>query len=258
MPQTNIQRDDAIKFGSTKLEVGSSFESLVDLGALRSMQFNSKSETQEIAFDNTANIKKITNGNKASLTCQIAEIDMTTYEILNKGVVSITNNAGTLVSGASQAVASGAFGFNQFIEIENQNGDGSAITVNSVTGATDGALVADTDYYVGQNGSGKYGIFILDSATVSTMAQVFTIDYDYTPNANKTITLSESGVRTEQVARITNTNSEGNTFVIELTGVTNIVPTVLPFLADDADDVMTMEIELEGLVSQIIDSQSIA
>ena len=95
---------------------------------------------------------------------------------------SLTTIAGTIVSSAIQATVSWNYGFNQFIKIENQNGDGSAITVNSVTGWTDWALVADTDFYIGTNWAGEHGIFIIDSVTVTTMAQVFTIDYDYTPN----------------------------------------------------------------------------
>jgi len=81
-------------------------------------------------------------------------------------------------------VSSGSWNYNNFIRITNQNGDGSAITVNSVTGATDGLLVAGTDYYVGQNDDGEYGIFIIDSATVTTETQDITIDYDYTPNSS--------------------------------------------------------------------------
>lgn len=96
---------------------------------------------------------------------------------------SFIDVAGTLVSSATQTVASGSWSYNKFILIENQNGDGSAITVNSVNGGTDGLLVADTDYYVGQNESGEYGIYIIDSVNLTTESQSITIDYDYTPDA---------------------------------------------------------------------------
>jgi len=65
MPQTTIQKSAAIKFGSTKLEVGDSLTSLINLGAVRDMQFNSKVENIEINFDNTANIKRFKNGTKS-------------------------------------------------------------------------------------------------------------------------------------------------------------------------------------------------
>lgn len=122
---------------------------------------------------------------------KLANINFTMLELNNlDALANIIGSsreaiAWTPVAGATQATTANAYSFNQFIKIANQNADGSAITVNSVTGGTDGLLVVDTDYYVGQNANGEYGIFIIDSATVTTMNQVFTIDYDYTPAASE-------------------------------------------------------------------------
>jgi len=52
-----------------------------------------------------------------------------------------------------------------------------------VTGGTDGLLVADTDYFVGQNADGDTIITIIDSTTVTTEAQTMTVVYGYTPSA---------------------------------------------------------------------------
>gem|GEM_PF-6792648 len=43
------------------------------------------------------------------------------------------NVAGVLVAGASQVTEANKYAFKQFIKIVNQNGNGSAITVNTVT-----------------------------------------------------------------------------------------------------------------------------
>jgi len=256
MPQTTIQKSEAIKFGSTLLEVGDSFSALTNLGAIRDMVFNSKVENIEINFDNTASIKRFKDGQKASFTCLLAEVDMTTFSIIDAGLVVQTTVAGSLVSGATQVVASGAWGYDNPIVVANQNGDGSLLTINSVTGATDGALVEGTDYFVGQDALGRTVVTIIDSATVTTPSQNMTIDYDYTPNASKKLTFNDFGSKTLKVARITNTDENGDQFIIDLTSVTNITPISMPFLADDADDVMTVEVELEGLVSSITDEQS--
>jgi len=129
--------------------------------------------------------------------------------------------AGTLVSGADQVVASGAWSYNGFIKIANQNGNGSAITVNSVTGSVNGVLVAGTDYFVGKNEAGEYGITIIDSTTVTTLVQNMAIDYDYTPNASESISLpiifSESPTL---VARITATNTDGKIRRVTMTEAT--------------------------------------
>lgn len=153
---------------------------------------------------------------------------------------TITTTAGSLVSGASQVVSSGAWNYKDFIEIENQNGDGSAITVNSVTGATDGALTVDVDFWVGRKSdNGPYGIFLDDSnvgTSLTTEAQNITINYDYTPNASKTI---YSGGKTELPYfhwKIVNTDESDN--VITIYGFKAALDQGYSFTykPDDADD----------------------
>lgn len=118
--------------------------------------------------------------------------DVETWSKFSGGLFTYSSIAGTPVSGASQVVASGDWAYNKFIEIENQNGDGSTITINSVTGGTDGALVSETDYFKGRNERGIWGIFVKDSVTVTTLSQTITIDYDYTPATGRKITAGQS------------------------------------------------------------------
>lgn len=257
MPQTSIQKRPSIRFGSTKLEVGSDFLSLVNLGALRGMSFNQKVENVVIEFDNTESIKKFKKGLTASFTLQLAEMDMTTYSIIDDGLVILNTTAGVLVAGEEQTVLDGAWTFNGPIIIENQNGDGTVVTVNSVTGSVDGALNANDDYFVGLDGQGRSTVTVVDGTVATTEAQDLTINYDYTPNASKDVTFNDFGTKVEKVARITNTDENGKNLIVNLTGVTNITPTVMPFLADAADDVTTVEIELEGTIQNIIDEQSV-
>jgi len=95
----------------------------------------------------------------------------------------------TLVTGASQVTVSWAYAYNQFIKIANQNGDWSAVSITSVTGAIDWLLVSETDYFVWPNGVWETGITIIDSTTVTTMAQAFTIVYNYTPADTKILSM---------------------------------------------------------------------
>ncbi len=151
--------------------------------------------TTTINDTNVVEVKADDTGTVYKATDRTASIELELLENANRDNLKLlfggtsTDIAGTLVSGATQVVSSGSWDYNKFIKIENQNGDGSAITVNSVTGATDGALVADTDFYTGQNAAGEYGIFIIDSATVTTTAQDVTIDFDYTPNSSENLDL---------------------------------------------------------------------
>ena len=257
MAQTDIQKLNSIRFGSAKIEIGDSWGALTDIGAIRNLSLNSLAETAEILFDNTDSIKKGKNGKKFNATFDIAESDLDTIKEMNDGLFSVANTAGTLVSGASQVVAADSYAFNQFIKIENQNGDGGAITVNSVTAGTDGLLVADTDYYVGQNANGEYGIFILDSVTVTTVSQTQTIDYDYTPNASKTLTAVDSALKVEKVVRITNANSAGASYTVRLEQCSNVAQLSFPYPSGNDDEVQTVSVELEGVLVDIVDEQSV-
>lgn len=97
--------------------------------------------------------------------------------------LSVESIAWTPVVGANQVIAN-PFTPNLFVPIANQNGDGSVISVTSVTGGTDGALVADDDYSIVNQG-GIFGIVMNTVAwgtLLTTLAQTITIVYDYTPS----------------------------------------------------------------------------
>lgn len=98
---------------------------------------------------------------------------------LSAGMITREVIAGSLVSGASQIVSSGDWGFDEGILLDGQNGDGTAPTINSVTGSVDGAGAAD-DYDV-YKGSGGWYLVPLDGTNFDTESQSLTINYDYTP-----------------------------------------------------------------------------
>ena len=257
MPQTNIQKESSIRFGSGLLEIGDDFGSLINIGAIRTLSAVFKKEDVEIPFDNTESIEFFKNGLDASFTFDLAELDFTTLQKMEDGWANLSTTPGVLVPGALQTVLSGAWLEKQFLLVENQNGDGSALTVNSVTGSVDGLLVAGDDYEVTQDGQGQYGVTLfLSGATLTTEVQDLTFDYDYTPNASKNLTFNDFGLKIKKVARLTNTDSNGNTLVIRLTGVTNIAPLTMPFVADDADDVSVVSVELDGTIVDVVDQQS--
>jgi len=125
-----------------------------------------------------------------------------------------------LVSGATQTLTNGAWAVNTAYTIENQNGDGSALTINSVTGGTDGALTANDDYDIVELSNGDYAIVLQDVASatnLTTVSQDIVIDYDYTPNASESLALSVAFQEAQRLAlRITATNDDGDTRRITL------------------------------------------
>jgi hypothetical protein len=122
---------------------------------------------------------------------ETAEITVDTFRVLDTqflddisgGLATTVVTAGTPVAGASQVVASGGWNYSKVILIENQMYDGSAPTITSVTGSVDGALVLNTDYFMVKLSEVGWGLYVIDSADVTTESQSITIVYGYTPAA---------------------------------------------------------------------------
>ena len=99
--------------------------------------------------------------------------------------LQVQNVAGTAVSGATQDVVNPS-AYNEFIKL-SLPARSSSVTVNSITGSTDGALVAGTDYVVIQNERGEDGFYLVSGGAITTLTQTFTVNYDYTPNTSRLV-----------------------------------------------------------------------
>lgn len=130
---------------------------------------------------------------------------------------------GVEVEGAEQVLASGEWTSGVFYEIANQNGDGTAPTINSITGATDGALTVNDDYELIKVG-GVWGVVFQSAAvggTLTTLAQVLTIDYDYTPAASKKVVLNTGSAQKTIVAiKVEAIRTDNKVRKLELSGAT--------------------------------------
>lgn len=195
--------------------------SLVRVASVRNLVAN---------YDNTANqvdIKADDTGTVFKGFLPEGRIEGSFLEIMSRDLINLllggTPNdvAGSIVNNFSQVVASGSWLYNNFIELTHQNGDGTLPNIDSVTGATDGALTLNDDYIVVKNAQGKWGIVIIDSTTVTTQAQNVTIQYDYTPNAAEEITLPIVFTESPRLyVKIVATDDDGNERTIVLDDAT--------------------------------------
>jgi hypothetical protein len=247
--QTSVQNSGTIRLpDGCKVEYGADVGSLVDVGAIDG------DVSAELTYDvfkvDSANAGTVANQIKnmvMNLSFNLMEVNLENIANLSGGMATTEDVAGSTVSGATQTVTSGNWAYNKFILIENQNGDGSAITVNSVSGGTDGTLTEDTDYYVGQNEVGEWGIFVIDSTNVTTTSQDLTIDYDYTPNSGKKLNAGTSTLElTGKVVRFTHTDENSKKFQLTVWSAKPSSGFTLTFPAATNDTVMTVPISLEG------------
>lgn len=232
------------------IEVGADVGSLVDIGSVRNVRFTGRQERVQIESDNNGTII-----NKARI---IGVIDfdwlepghMPNMEELFKGLVTRTTVAGSIVNNATQVVAAGEWNYNVFIEFTNQDADGTAPVVDSVTLGTNGAIVLNTDYMLVKDaGSGRWGIIIIDSATVTTENQSVTIQTDYTPAASQVLTGGSSQTATARYVRITGPSEDDaavtRTITIDLAVASSDM--LIPFVnVQNSGDVGVMPVTLEG------------
>lgn len=241
---------NAILLEYGNISVGDDAGSLVDIGSVRNVRFTGRQERIKVDSDNNGTIL-----NKARIT-GVIEFDwlepghMTNLESLFKGLVTRSTTAGTLVEDAEQTVASGSWNYEKQIVIENQNNDLSEITINSVTLGTNGAIVEGTDYTkVKDAATGKWGIVIWDSATVTTESQSVVIDYDYTPAAAQVLTGGTSQTATARYVKITGPSEDSATTTRDITLDSAVAASdmLIPYVdVEQSGDVGVMPVTLEG------------
>jgi len=240
-------------YGSVHIPAGCTVKIGDTVGGLASLGVLKGDATIGITYDNVkvlgSKAEKLLDGIKnmeAEAAFELYQLYLPNIKKLLDGAVTVNPIAAAPVPGAVQVVASGAWGYNDFIPIEHQNGAGTIITINSVTGSVDGVLVAETDYFEGQNELGIWGIFIINSVTVTTEVQNITINYDYTPNAAYQLLMGEAYA--ELVAKIVEFSKtiDGKNFWARLWSVTNSAGLTLSFLDSAGDEPQSLPVTLAG------------
>jgi len=254
MSQCSAQKPDSLRFGSVCLLLGDDVGSLVDLGCLRGASYVSKVENNEIEFDNCSSITQFAKGDRASFTLQLAEVDLTTLSKIDDGLFNLSVVAATPVAITDENIVALT---GQAVIFANKNGDNTivaSVTVTNVGGSI--TYVEGTDYELIVNSQGYTALVMIDGGGI-TSGQTLEVDYTYTPNASKKLTLNTTGQKIGKYARIVNTDSQGREFRIDIDECTNITALELPFQSDNGEDVMVVAIELEGTVVEIVDEQSV-
>ena len=157
---------------AAKVYVGDTLATVQDIGTIESIAIAVEEETQSISTQYKTATLDFKSSKKASISFDLLNMDWEKIAAM-RGTEYYTTVAGTLVSDATQTISDPTA--DTFYLIENQNGDGSKITVDSV-----GALVLNTDYFVVPNSEGKWGIVFASDETGD-----YVVTYDYTPSASK-------------------------------------------------------------------------
>jgi hypothetical protein len=221
--------------GSAKVEVctygGSTW---LDLGLGEGVALTENIKTSESIPDNGSSLGFVIDEQSCDVDFSVWEPDLSTLQIARGGVDNIVTTAGTLVSGHSQVISSGAWAYNGFIALDGQNSDGSKPTLDvthPVVGSVDSDLAEAVDFDLVKSGS-IWGILIKDSTTVTTLTQTITVKYSFTPASSLTLTTGGADVPGFLQLRLTNTTS-GKTMVLLLYKVQNTAGFQVKFNPDN-------------------------
>lgn len=244
MAQTKVQHPETIRFGSGRLEIGKSLDSLVDVGALTGVHFtHDLGDKVTIASDNAGVILERAGAQTAQVEANLMEINLDTLAVYMGGVSKLET-----VAGSQQTVANEEHTLKgtTFIRLDHRMGEGNAVTIDSVKKKGGSAAVEDTDYVVALDSDGYTCIARKSGSSVITDGSVVQVSYKYTPAAYKRLSFGGLQQLDAAVARITNFDSLGREFSITVYKATADSGIEIEFQADDADETDVVPITLVG------------
>jgi hypothetical protein len=222
------------KFGSAKVFFGDTIASLSEVGSAKGVSFEYKVETVKIKSGNYKNTsREIVKSREADIKFTLQEYDFEKLANM-QGIDIFEVIPGTLVADATQTLTDGKA--HTFYPLANQNGDGSIITVDSITG-----LTTDTDYDVVKDEVGIYGIVL-----EADFSGDKTITYDYTPAATKKFKTGTAITIKPKVIKLVNTDANGKEFriVAEYAKKTNGI--AINFPDAESDEEATTEVNINA------------
>lgn len=244
MAQTTVQHPETIRFGSGRLEIGKSLDSLVDVGALTGVHFtHDLGDKVTITSDNAGVVLERAGTQTAKVEANLMEINLDTLAVYMGGVSKLETVAGSQKTVTNEEhTLKGT----TFIRLDHRNGDGNAVTIDSVKKKGGTAAVEDTDYIVAIDSDGYTCIARKSGSSVITDGSVVQVSYKYTPAAYKRLSFGGLQQLDAAVARITNYDSLGREFSITVYKATADSGIEIEFQADDADETDVVPITLVG------------
>lgn len=244
MAQTTVQHPETIRFGSGRLEIGKSLDSMVDVGALTGVHFTHElGDKVIITSDNAGVILERAGTQTAKVEANLMEINLDTLAVYMGGVSKLETVASSQKTVTNEEhTLKGT----TFIRLDHRMGNGNAVTIDSIKKKGDSAAVEDTDYVVAIDSDGYTCIARKSGSSVITDGSVVQVSYQYMPAAYKRLSFGGLQQLDAAVARITNYDSLGREFSIMVYKATADSGIEIEFQADDADETDVVPITLVG------------
>ena len=244
MAQTTVQHPETIRFGSAKLELGKSLDSLTDVGALTEVHFTHElGDKVTIESDNAGVVLERAGTQTAQVEANLMEINLDTLAVYMGGISKLeTVNATEKTATDEEHTLKGT----AFVRLNNKMGNGEQVSITSVKKKGGSSAVEDTDYVVLMDADGYTCIARKSGSSVITDGSTVQVTYKYTPASKKRLTFGGLSELDATVARITNYDSQNRPFSITIYKGTADAGIEIEFQADSADETDVVPITIVG------------
>jgi hypothetical protein len=261
LPQTT-ETTSQVLYGPVKIEVSatSNFASPVDIGAANGVKMSEGMKVSKLENDNAVDRKKVTEMVWSIEWEQNQYLNEAAKAIIRSGIDTIVNTAGTPVTNHKQEYAANGWSEDAFIPFDqiSYSGVGGAIAVptnieiTQDTAGTPVLLTVDTDYIVGQGEDGRWGVFMVNNATVDATKDL-EIKFDYTPKVSTSYYVGGKEDLGDFYIRLTNEDEDGQIVQWTALGKANLTKgeeiTFPKYNADDDRIKVPMAVEVTQDIS---------
>ena len=244
MAQTSIQQQQTIRFGSGVMEVGATVGSLVNIGAFRGGKFTEEFDKVTITSDNAGTVYEGITNHKASLECELMEINLANLSSFYAGAHTMTVVPATPIAITNEVAVLSTTVAHRLAHRNAAGTEVATIVVRSVSGSV--TFVRNTDFVVSIDAAGFTNIARIPGSATLTSGMTVHISYSYTPAAHRLYEAGGPQILVAQVARFTNRNVQDQRFEITVWKATSESGISIEFKADNADDVNVAPIKITG------------
>lgn len=242
--QTSVQKPNAVRIGSAKLEIGDTIGSLVNIGAVKNAEYYEKSEKVEVESDNADIIVVGEVKQFGFIECDMQEIDLTNLYSIRGGLDTMTTVAASPIAITDELhVVSSTTG----VRLNHKDGDNTEVASITVKDLAGTSCVRNTDFVVYVDSAGYTCIARVAGSTILTNGDTAKVSYSYTPNASVSLTSGGKFAISPKVVRVTNYDANGKPLRFTLYKAYIDDPIAIKFPADQSGDVAMMHLTMKGI-----------
>jgi len=243
--QTSVQKVNAIRFGSAKIEVGETTGSLINLGVAQDVEFSEEFSPIVLKPDNAPEIPIGVREHYATAKFNLWEVDLSNLNLIRGGMDTFSMVAASPVTVTDELIKLDG---TTMVRLANRSGNGAEPTALTVKDSANATAARNTDYVIGIDSGGWPVIGRVAASTVITSGEMVKVSYTFTPRASVKLSTGGKNTINPRVVRLTNTNSAGKIFQITIYAALNQGGIEIKLPGDDSEDPAVVPIELKGSV----------